>query len=1009
MDLFTIIKSEDMKLISPFVEGGISKLKKADKEKLKIAMTNYKKSDKEYSFDDNIIILDNEQYAVIKAEPDQHIRVLAGAGSGKTTTILCRIKYLVDNFTNPNRILILTFNKDASENLKTRIVKLFGFQINIDIYTIDAFCCMLYHKYTQNNKYISLSEYIIFGRNIMLEYGAEISAKYKYVFFDEFQDVNSKQFDILNQFAINGCYLTVIGDDSQNIYQFRGTDNYFMINFDNIFKNTSTYVLTTNYRSTPEIVNLANNCISYNINQVKKTMKPIKKNISKEVLSGTSASSKFKEFLPRFILSKTEDDQITYIIDKINSYRDKGIDLGDIVILSRNGYHLKIMEAELLKHNIPMVSCITDKIGENIKKILEPHKVAVTTIHKSKGLEWSKVFLLGFCHQHFPSQLNNNIKNIEEERRLFYVGVSRAKKSLFLMATRSEIPISVFIKENKNFVKIIYNPKSSKPKFDIFDAKDDNLIKQEYSINDLVLLLNTENIEEMRKNGIITDLNPSISNIFIDLDLDNDKIEYTKEIKTGAYEPDFGEFVDRYITRDIIINTKKKFVDSDTTTILNATILTNEEMEIYNKNKINNLNCDDIKNDDPFLNDILKKIKKNKKSFYNKVIKENTYPSHFMTKLKESYEICRSVNLSSDILVELYYISLCRNFNYDRRRLIYRNIFPLFDTMLKNGVKKNMDKYVNLKINNDTTCKKNIHHKFDKIAILNGEIDLIDWTEETLIDLKCSESDFKLEWYVQLLFYYSFLTDEEKKKIKYLGVANIMDGKYYKFEIPDINFDLIIKFIETMIKRDQNNYRVSNGLHIQSMEFVFQPENILINKIICNPLENRKNIIVLDTETSGFYNDVLQLAYVICDTKGKIIKTVNNFVKNRIPSIESTKIHGITKEKIKAEGIDFHKIIEELCKDLDTCEIIVGHNVQFDLNTLQNDIRTYGIHIVDNNGKNKINIFDSVKIIDTLTLAKKKIKLEQLYFELFHKKFNGAHDALNDVIATKDCYFNLAV
>ena len=57
MDLFTIIKSEDMKLISPFVEGGISKLKKADKEKLKIAMTNYKKSDKEYSFDDNIIIL----------------------------------------------------------------------------------------------------------------------------------------------------------------------------------------------------------------------------------------------------------------------------------------------------------------------------------------------------------------------------------------------------------------------------------------------------------------------------------------------------------------------------------------------------------------------------------------------------------------------------------------------------------------------------------------------------------------------------------------------------------------------------------------------------------------------------------------------------------------------------------------------------------------------------------------------------------------------------------------
>jgi DNA polymerase III epsilon subunit-like protein len=327
--------------------------------------------------------------------------------------------------------------------------------------------------------------------------------------------------------------------------------------------------------------------------------------------------------------------------------------------------------------------------------------------------------------------------------------------------------------------------------------------------------------------------------------------------------------------------------------------------------------------------------------------------------------------------------------------------------MLDKGIKKNMDKYIDLKINNDTTCKKTIHHKFDKIAILNGEIDLIDWTEESLIDIKCSESDFKLEWYIQLLFYYTFLNEEERKKIKYLAIANIMDGKCYKFEIPDINFDTVIQFIELMIKNDQNNYRVSNGLNIKSMEFKFEPDSTLHNKIIANPLENRKNIIILDTETSGFYNDILQLAYVICNDEETIIKSVNKFVKDRIPSIDSTKIHGITKEKIKKEGIDFHEIIKELSKDLDTCEIIVGHNVQFDLNTIKNDIRTYGIHIVDNKGNNKINIFDSVKIIDTLTLAKKKIKLEELYFELFNKKFIGAHDALNDVLVTKDCYFKL--
>ena len=421
MSLYNIIKSKDLKLISPFIEGGVTKLKSKEKVDLLQVMNNYKKNDKEYKFGNETINLDNEQFEIVKSKPNQNIRILAGAGSGKTTTILCRVKYLVDNYTTPNRILILTFNKDSSENLKTRIAKLFNFKINIDIYTIDAFCCLLYYKYHNQKSYISLSEYVIIGRKIMLEYGSEIAAKYNYIFFDEFQDVNSIQFDILNQFVKNGCYLTVIGDDSQNIYQFRGTDNYFMINFDNIFKNTSTYTLTSNYRSTKSIVNLANNLISYNESQVKKIMK----------------TNNEKGFRPKFILSETEEHQIEFIIVKIKELIEDGLNPDNIAILSRNGYHLKIMETELMKNEIPLVASITDKIGENIKKILEPNKIALTTIHKSKGLEWSHVFILGFCHHHFPSHLNNNIKNIEEERRLFYVGCTRAKNRLYLMGLHS--------------------------------------------------------------------------------------------------------------------------------------------------------------------------------------------------------------------------------------------------------------------------------------------------------------------------------------------------------------------------------------------------------------------------------------------------------------------------------------------------------------------------------------------------------------------------------------------
>jgi DNA polymerase III epsilon subunit-like protein len=991
MNIYQIIKSNDLKLFSPFIEGGITKLKKAEKENLHTILQKYDKSDREFSFDNNTITLDDEQFSIVSANPNQNIRILAGAGSGKTTTILCRVKYLVDNYTTPNRILILTFNKDASENLKNRIITLFGFKINIDIYTIDAFCCMLYYKYESNKFFISLSEYILLGRKIMFEYGKEISAKYKYIFFDEFQDVNSKQFDILNEFVKNGCFLTVIGDDSQNIYQFRGTDNYYMINFDNIFKNTSTFTLTTNYRSTQPIVNLANHCISYNQNQVKKTMKTYK-----------ATDSVSKVFLPRFILSKSEDDQIEYIIEKINSYIDKEINLGEIAILSRNGYHLKIMEGELLKHNIPMVSCITDKIGENIKKVLEPNKVTITTIHKSKGLEWSKVFILGFCHQHFPSQMNNNIKNIEEERRLFYVGATRAKKSLFLMATASEIPISIFIKENKDYVKFIYNPKNSKPKNDIFDCKDDNMIKQEYSVNDLVLLLNTENIDEMRKKGFIPEINVDVSNLFINLDLDaTNTIEFTKEIKEGSYEPDFGEFVDRYITRDIMISTNKNFKDNDAMMILNATILNNEEMEVYNKYKVHNLKDDD----DAILLDILNRIKM-KKNTFQKILKENTYPYHFFKKLKESYIITTSKKSSKEILNDIYYVSLCRNFNNDRRRLVYRNVFHLFESMLDKGIKNNMDTYIEQKINNEIICKKTIYHKYKEVATILGEIDIIDWTEETLIDIKCSESQYKLEWYIQLLFYYSFLNNQEKEKIKYFGVANIMDGKYYKIAVPQINYDEFIKYIEVMIKRDQNNFRMCNNpLIINTSKF--EPKDVVIKKIITKKKLDKNLVMVLDTETSSFYNDILQLAYVLCDKDSNIVKEVNYYIKNRVPSIESIKIHGINKNKINEMGIEFDIVIEELMNDLSESERIVGHNIQYDLTTIQNDIRTYGINIVDETDKIKMNIFDDVKIIDTITLAKKKMKLEELYFQLFNKKIQGAHDALNDVLATKECYFKL--
>ena len=124
---------EKVKDISKYVntEKGFSTLKKDEIINLIENLKKYKKNrhDRIYKFGNKEVITDDYQYSVITAPTEHHIRILAGAGSGKTTTILCRIKYLVDNFILPDRILVLTFNKDACENLKKRIALLFNFEL----------------------------------------------------------------------------------------------------------------------------------------------------------------------------------------------------------------------------------------------------------------------------------------------------------------------------------------------------------------------------------------------------------------------------------------------------------------------------------------------------------------------------------------------------------------------------------------------------------------------------------------------------------------------------------------------------------------------------------------------------------------------------------------------------------------------------------------------------------------------------------------------------------------
>ena len=170
----------------------------------------------------------------------------------------------------------------------------------------------------------------------MEKYGEAISSRYKYVFFDEFQDVDDCQFNILKIFADNNCNLTIVGDDNQNIYQFRGTNNYYIINFDKLFPNVRTYMISTNYRSNAGIINVANVSITNNKDRIlDKTMQVSSSNVAKQ--------------LPKLLLFNNTRQQMENIISKIKLFTSKGYKYDDIAILSRGSCYLKLFEEHLCK------------------------------------------------------------------------------------------------------------------------------------------------------------------------------------------------------------------------------------------------------------------------------------------------------------------------------------------------------------------------------------------------------------------------------------------------------------------------------------------------------------------------------------------------------------------------------------------------------------------------------------------------------------------------------------
>ncbi len=124
-----------------------------------------------------------------------------------------------------------------------------------------------YQEFLAQNRLIDFDDMLVYTKEL-LEQRADIlqawQKKFQYILVDEFQDINRIQYDIIRMLALPQNNLFIVGDDDQSIYRFRGSRPEIMLNFERDYPGAQKILLATNYRSVPEIVQLAGNLISHN-------------------------------------------------------------------------------------------------------------------------------------------------------------------------------------------------------------------------------------------------------------------------------------------------------------------------------------------------------------------------------------------------------------------------------------------------------------------------------------------------------------------------------------------------------------------------------------------------------------------------------------------------------------------------------------------------------------------------------------------------------------------------
>ena len=371
--------------------------------------------------------LNEQQLAAVTAAPGP-LLVIAGAGSGKTRTLIYRVAYLLENGIDPRNILLLTFTNRAAREMLGRVANLLpvdasglwggtfhsignrilrrhgsalgyssGFTIMdredqkdlIDAVVISAGIDPKEIRFPKGDVLAEILSFVVNTEKPLEELLAEkfpyflpllekiqdireryekkkkatnsmdfddllqktlsmfqqheriaeiYRRQFQFILVDEYQDTNKIQADLVDLLARDHRNVMVVGDDAQSIYSWRGANFQNILEFPKRYPEAQVFKIEMNYRSVPEILEVANAAIAANVHQFRKHL---------------SATRESKALRPALVALNAGAEQAQFVAQRILELRDENVDLNDIAVLYRAHYHAIELQLELSRRGIP--------------------------------------------------------------------------------------------------------------------------------------------------------------------------------------------------------------------------------------------------------------------------------------------------------------------------------------------------------------------------------------------------------------------------------------------------------------------------------------------------------------------------------------------------------------------------------------------------------------------------------------------------------------------------------